>query len=114
MKRILIAIGLACAMPMMASCDVLSGVQSASVVTSKAMYGVEALYNVPAHAYVTADSRDQISPSLKATLKPKLQFLGTLLDKAREAKRIGNAVLFNSIRDQMKPLSAELSSLIPA
>lgn len=114
MKRLFIAAALALSVPMLGACNITEQIESASIVTEKAAYGAEALYNVPAHAYVTADGRGQIPATLKASLKPKLQSLYGLLLKAREAKAIGDKALFDSIVDQMKPLSAELSDLIPA
>ncbi len=115
MKRIFLSIALACASISTAACDPLGGVNSASVaaVDDKLLYAAEAAYNVPAFAYVKADSRDQLSPALKAQIKPKMQALGELLDKARSAHALGNATLFNANFDQLKSLAAEISAMLP-
>ena len=115
MKRIFIAMALAASSISMASCAVLEPANSASitVLDDKLLYAAEAVYNVPAFAYVEADSRNQLPDALKAQIKPKMQKLGELLDKARSAHSLGNAIAFNANFDQLKALAAQISASLP-
>lgn len=74
MKKLLIGLALLCAP--LAACttfaDRASEVASASRIDEQALYSVEAAYNVPAHAYVTADGKGLLTPALKAQIKPVL------------------------------------------
>ncbi len=114
MKKILIAFALASA-SLSTGCATLGegvGVTQGAL-PAKLLYAAEAIYNVPAQAYVAADSRDQINPALKARIKPKLQQLGDLLDKARTAHRLGSAIDFNARKADLQKLANEISALIP-
>lgn len=115
MKRLLMAVALAASSLSMVSCAALQPPNSASlaVLDDKLLYAAEAAYNVPAFAYVEADSRNQIPDALKAQIKPKLQKLGVLLDKARAAHKLGNAVAFNASFDELKKLGGEITAALP-
>ncbi len=79
-----------------------------TLVDEKVLYAANALYNVPAHAYVTANRNGKLSPGLKAVLKPKLLAMYRLLQAVKAAKGTVNCD-FNS----MKALHAEVTALLP-
>ena len=83
-------------------------VGAATLIDDKALYAAEVAYNVPAHAYVTADQEGKLSASLKANLKPKLLEMYRLLGLVRNAKGT-----FNCDLNSLKALSAEVNSRIP-
>lgn len=85
----------------------------ATTVDEKALYAAEALYNLPAQAYVSADARGKLSPELKAKLKPMLADAYKVLLTARAAYATGNADTFASQVNGLKNLSAAIVSLIP-
>jgi hypothetical protein len=80
----------------------------------KAMYAAEAFYNVPAQAYVKANSNGQLSPSLKATLKPLLIKAKELLDGVRAAYRLGDASGFSAKYAALKDVAERAKALIPS
>ena len=86
---------------------------TSSVVTDQAMYAAEVLYNVPAQAYVAADGAKLISPELKAKLKPMLVQAYSILQGARTAYRLKNALAFASANSELAKLSADIMALIP-
>ena len=114
MKRFLIAIALASATFTTAACERFPQAATVSAAADKAIYTAEALYNVPAQAYVVADSRNQIPDGVKASIKPKLVSLYDLLKKARAAKAVGDSINLDLIVAAMRPLSNEVQALIPA
>lgn len=79
-----------------------------TLVDEKVVLSAEILYNVPAHAYVTALNKNQLTPEIKAIVKPKLVTLHALLRSVRAAKGSVNCD-FNA----MKQLSAEVRALLP-
>ena len=85
----------------------------ATAIDEKALYAAEALYNVPAQAYVVADTNGQLSPELKATLKPMLTDAYKVLVAARAAYTAGNATGFASQVEALKNLSAAIVKLVP-
>jgi hypothetical protein len=90
-----------------------SAVASATAIDEKALYAAEALYNVPAQAYVVADGNGQLSPELKAVLKPKLQEAYRVLLAIRAAYAAGNAAGFASQVVALHNLSGAIVALIP-
>lgn len=84
-----------------------------SAVTDKMMFAAETLYNVPAHAYVAADSRKQLSAETKAKVKPILTQLYSALKAARTAYALNNAVDFRKAFDTLTNLSAKANDLLP-
>lgn len=85
----------------------------ATALDEKALYAAEALYNVPAQAYVVADGNGQLSPELKTKLKPMLQDAYRVLLAARAAYAAGNATGFANQVNSLKNLGAAIVSLIP-
>lgn len=79
-----------------------------TLIDDKALYSAYAFYQVPAHAYVTANRAGQLSPSVKAVVKPKLLAMYRLLQAVKAAKGTINCD-YNS----MKALHAEVSALLP-
>jgi hypothetical protein len=120
MKKILLALCLA-SVPL-AGCQTLAGVAVATdlatkpvcaghVADEKAWYAVEAAYNVPAQAYLAANAHGLLTPSLKATLKPKLQAMNQVRLAAKAAYQACDAASLTTklaaltqLRDQVMPL----------
>ena len=84
------------------------------VMDEKTAYAAEVLYNIPAQAYVSADTRGLISADLRATLRPKLIYLASLLDAVRAAYRVGDATSFAARYRELKALKEQVTPLIPA
>lgn len=83
-------------------------VGSGTLIDEKTLYAAEALYNVPAHAYVTADRNGHITPALRTQIRPKLITMYQLLKSMRAAKGTVNCDI-----DAMKELHREVLALIP-
>lgn len=71
MKKLLFSLVLVSASLVSSACATLSP-GAGTGLDEQALYSVEAAYNAPAHAYVTADSKGLLTPSLKAQIKPVL------------------------------------------
>jgi len=87
----------------------------ACVVTAVAMYGVEAAYNVPAHAYVTADATPALA-SRFAAVKPRAKvFLTASYDALKKARLLYKAgdLTFCAASDAVKFNADEANRLIP-
>lgn len=122
MRKLLFAIALA-AMPL-AACQTIhtadqaialanQNVGSYTVLDEKSWYYAEALYNVPASAYLSANSRGLLHDPLKAEIKSRLQGLNALRQAVYQAYKTGNAVAFREKLAQMKVLSDEVRNIIP-
>lgn len=85
----------------------------ATVMDEKALYAVEAAYNVPAHAYVTADGKGLLNSALKARVKPLLVQAYAALKTARAAYATGNARTFTEAKASVERLAAEASAILP-
>ena len=79
----------------------------------KAWYAAEAAYNVPAQAYVAANSHGLLTPALKAVLKPKLQAAYQALKAARAAYLACDAAGLHDKIVALEALKAEIMPLIP-
>lgn len=79
----------------------------------RALYALEAAYNVAAHAYVTADDRGQLSATLKARIRPALTASYAALRAAREAHAAGNATTFATQAAAVVRFANEARALIP-
>ena len=79
-----------------------------TLIDDKVLYAANALYNVPAHAYVTANRDGQLTPAVKAVLKPKLLAMYRLLQAVTAAKGTVNCDYAS-----MQMLHAEVSALLP-
>jgi hypothetical protein len=86
---------------------------SQTAIDEKALYAAEALYNVPAQAYVDADARGKLTPEMKAVLKPKLADAYKALLAIRVAYEIGNETMFVNKLATLGELSASILSLTP-
>lgn len=84
-----------------------------TVLDEKSWYYAEALYNVPAQAYLSANSRGLLHDPLKAQLKAGLQKLNGLRQAVYQAYRTGNATEFRDKIIQLKQLSDQVRVLIP-
>lgn len=84
------------------------GAAEGTLIDEKAVYTANAFYNVPAHAYVIANRNGQLTPALKAMLKPKLLAMYRLLAAVKAAQGTVNCD-YNS----MKVLHAEVTALLP-
>lgn len=76
------------------------------------MFAAEAFYNVPAHAYVVTDGRNQLTPETKAKLKPILTDLYGYLLVTRNAYNVGNAATFTASYKAMEKLSLSAKNIL--
>lgn len=79
-----------------------------TLIDEKVVYAAEVLYNIPAQAYKAANENGQLTPAMKAALKPKLIKLNDLRLAVVAAKGSINCD-FNS----MKELQVEVLQLLP-
>jgi hypothetical protein len=83
------------------------------VLDDKARYGVNALYNVPAQAYVSAHKRGLVTPAVRDVVKPKLQLAYRYLLGARAAHQACDEATFLNYRGAMERIRNEVLPLIP-
>lgn len=81
---------------------------SGTLIDEKVVYGAEALFNVPAQAYVVADKNGKLTPELKAKLKPLL----IQMDDYRLAIVAAKGTI-NCDYDKMKELHIRVIQLLP-
>lgn len=86
-----------------------------TLVDDRARWGAEALYNIPAGAYRSANDRHLFDghDALKATIKADLQTLGKYLLLVRDAHKHCNHDTLFQYKSAMDSLSAEVTALIP-
>lgn len=122
MRKLFFAIALA-VMPLTA-CQTIHSIDQAAtlanqnvgnftVLDEKSWYYAEALYNVPASAYLSANSRGLLHDPLKAQIKASLQKLNALRLAVYQAYKAGNAVEFRDKIIQLKALSDQVRNIIP-
>lgn len=80
---------------------------STTVVDNKVAYAAEALYNVPANAYMAANESGKLTPELKAKVKPILQQMYKYLLLVRTAKD-------SCAYDNLLSLSTQVKTLLGA
>lgn len=80
----------------------------------RGMYAVEALYNVPAQAYVTADQHHLVTPAIRAQVRPLLQRAHTYLLACRTAYHVGDATSWGQRVSDLQQLKAQIMGLLPA
>jgi len=81
----------------------------ATTLDEKGLYAAEALYNVPAQAFLAADAAGKLSPERKAKLKPLLADAYKALLGLRMAYALGNAADFNAKLAALTTLSERLN-----
>lgn len=122
MRKIIFALALA-ALPL-GACQTVHTVDQAvalanqnvgdyTVLDEKSWYYAEALYNVPAQAYLSANSHGLLHDPLKAQLKAKLQTMNVLRGAVYQAYKAGNAATFRDKITELKQLSDQVRNLIP-
>lgn len=120
--RLLIATVAVCTMPLLTSaCDHFptqitvptTSLCSHTAADEKALYGIEATFNVVAQAYVSADQHGLMSTSLKASLKPQMQVAYKYLKGARAAYDICDTATFTSYQSALDTLNKQILPLIP-
>lgn len=79
----------------------------------RALYAVEAAYNVAAHAYVTADTAGQLPAALKARVRPVLVSSYQALLAARAAYAAGDAATFTAQARAAVEFATQARELIP-
>lgn len=84
-----------------------------TVLDDKARYGVAAIYNVPAQAYVSAHKRGLVTPAVRDVVKPKLQALYGYLKGARAAHAACDEATFLNYKGAMERIRNEVLPLIP-
>lgn len=89
-------------------------VLAATNMDEKAMYAAEALYNVPAQAYVSANSNGLLSAPVKAKVKPLMVKAYDVLLTVRSAYKLGDAAGFSQRYGALKTLSSQVKALLPS
>jgi hypothetical protein len=115
LRKLILCAALALA-PLASACGLLTNpapIGAATVVDDRAMFAVEAAYNVPAHAYVTADANGLLTPALKAQIKPLMLQAYDALELARAAYRAGNVAGFEAQAAAVRDLASLANALIP-
>lgn len=124
MRKLTLAIALASVVLPLGACQTVQSVDQAvalanqdvgdfTVLDEKSWYYAEALYNVPAQAYLSANAHGLVHDPLKSQLKAKLQELNALRQAVYQAYKAGNAATFGDKIAQMKALSDQVRALIP-
>lgn len=126
MRKIIIGLALAVTALALPACQTVRDVTSAvalanqnvadfTVADEKGWYYAEALYNVPAQAYLSVNSRGLFvgHEDLKAKLKGMLQDLNGYRQAVYQAYKTGNSVTFREKIVQMKALSDQIRRLMP-
>ena len=85
---------------------------AATALDDKAMYAAEALYNVPADAYVVADNNGKLSPAIKEKAKLLLIKAYAVLEATRAAYKAGNATEFAAQDNNLSKLSEAIKALV--
>lgn len=88
-------------------------ITSQTAIDEKAWYAAEALYNVPAQAYVAAVKADKMPASVRAIVKPKLQAMNRVRVAARTAYKLGDAATFSARVAELSRLRDDVITLIP-
>ena len=89
------------------------GIASNTLADEKVLFIAETAYNVPAHAYVTFDAKGQISPELKAKVRPLLISSYTYLKLARTAYNAGDGCSLKNYVDLAKAAGDQAKELLP-
>lgn len=83
------------------------------IMDDKGMVALETLYNVPAHAYVTADKSNALPADAKAKLKPLLVSMYEKLKVARAAKTTADAISFSCAAATLETDNKTAVALLP-
>lgn len=83
------------------------------IMDNKGMVALETLYNVPAHAYVTADKNNALTPNVKAALKPILVDMYEKLKVARAAYATADATSFSCAAASIEFNNKTATTLLP-
>lgn len=95
--------------PSGAACKPLGG----TVADERALHLAETAYNVPAHAYVTANDTGKLPAEVKAVVKPLLQESFRLLKLAREAYCMADFVAMEGYANGSKILADKAKADLP-
>lgn len=120
MKRLFVLM-IACALSVTTACATIPAAGGTAPVIStqqtlldeRILFGAEAAYNVAASAYLSADSRGQLSPSVKATARAALTKSYDALLLARQAHAAGEASTFTAQAAAALAFASEARALIP-
>jgi hypothetical protein len=124
MKRLFLAVALAASALTASACHTITTATQAvalanenvgdfTVADEKGWYYAEALYNVPASSYLSANARGLLKDPLKSQLKGMLQELNRYRQAVYQAYKTGNAVTFHEKLVQMQALSNQVRALVP-
>lgn len=80
-----------------------------TLIDEKVVYAAEVLYNIPAHAYVSADKNHKITPALREKVRPLLIRLNMLRKAVSAAKGSANCDFA-----AMKQLQVDILQLLPS
>jgi hypothetical protein len=117
MRKLVSLLCMACLPLMLPACASVGRITTLNthgmVLDEKVLHEAETAYNIPAAAYQSANTRGLITPSIKAVVKPKLQFMAKSLLLVRQAYKVGDGATFLDRVGALKTLSSEVSALIP-
>jgi hypothetical protein len=89
------------------------GLASDTLVDEKALIAAETAYNLPAHAYVTFDATGNITPELKAKVRPLLIKSYDALKLARVAYNAGDGCSLKRYSDLAQAFGSQAKALLP-
>jgi hypothetical protein len=89
------------------------GIASNTLADEKALFAAETAYNVPAHAYVTADATGKLPASVKAQVRPLLIQAYDGLKLARAAYAAADGCSLNSYSNLVVSLGDRAKALLP-
>jgi hypothetical protein len=119
MKNVFARVGLLVALmcaPVLTACSALPPVSAVStqntVIDERVLWGAEALYNVPAQAYKTADQNGTLPDSVRVVVRPLLIKAFDAIKAAYSAKAIGDATSFYAQIEAAKRFTAEAKAII--
>jgi uncharacterized protein YceK len=124
MRKLILAVALASSVLMTGGCATIHNVDQAvalanqnvgdfTIADEKGWYYAEALYDVPATAYLSANSRGLLQDPLKSQLKAMLHQLNDYRQGVYQAYKTANSVTFREKLQAMKALSDQIRSLVP-
>lgn len=88
--------------------------ETSSVIDEQALWAAETLFNIPAKAYVVADTAGKLDPATKAKVKPIMASAYEYLKTARTAYAIGDKIGFDRAVASLRNLTGQANAALPA
>ena len=87
---------------------------AAQIDAAKVESSAELLYNTAAHAYLTAETNGQLSPTVKAKVKGILEQMYVALLAARDAEKAGDSGTLSAKFQALQAFAAQVTLLAPS